>query len=128
LAFTAYPNIRGSKRDALEQTELYSDKKMKGIEGSTSIPSFIVDIPNSLESKSFASQKESTDFPSDPGPKPDRAYNNREGNNWGPDSTLGNKQQEALPRTEEEEERSQNGLGARLKPIRLKDKGLTEPS
>jgi hypothetical protein len=90
--------------------------------------SFIADIPNSLGSKSVASQMEPTDLPSGPGSKPDKAHNNREGNNWGPDSTLGNKQQEALPRTEEEEERSQNGLDARLKPIRLKDKGLTEPS
>lgn len=81
---------------------------MKGIEGSTSIPSFIliIDIPNSLEAKSFASQKESIDLPSDPGPKPDKVHNNREGNNWGPGSTVGNKPQEALPRTEEEEERS----------------------
>jgi hypothetical protein len=93
--------------------------------------SFIDDIANSLESRPSATHGESTDLASNPGPKLDKAHNNQEGNNRGPDSTLGNKQQEAPPRTEEEQEKSQKGrdsVRARLKPIRLKEKGLTGSS
>jgi len=91
--------------------------------------SFIADIANSLESRPFATHGESTDLASDPGPKLDRAHNNREGNNGGPNSTLGKKQEGVLPRPVAEEERSRNGrdgVPARLKPIRLKEKELTE--
>jgi len=93
--------------------------------------SFIGDIANSLESRPSATHGESTDLASDPEPILDKAHNNREGNNWGPDSTLGNKQQEAPSRTEEEQQKSQkgrDGIRARLKPIRLREKGSTESS
>jgi hypothetical protein len=92
--------------------------------------SFINDIANSLGSRPSATHGESTGLPSNPVPKPDKAHNNREGNNSEPDSTLGNKSKGAPTRTEEEE-RSRNGRGgdhARLKPIRLKEKELTKSS
>ena len=94
-------------------------------------PTRFDDIANSLESRPSATHGESTDLPNDPGPKLDRAHNSRAGNNEGPDSTLGNKQQEAPPRTEEEQKKLQNGrdgVYARLKLIRLKEKGLKESS
>jgi hypothetical protein len=94
-------------------------------------PSFIVDIANSLESKPFATHGESTDLPGDPGPKLDKARNNREDNNLGLHSTPGNKQREGLPRSGVGQKRTRNGrdgVRTRLKPIRLKEKGLTESS
>jgi hypothetical protein len=66
--------------------------------------SFIADIPNSLESKPFASREESTGLASGPGPKLDKDHNNSLArSNWVADNTLGNKQQEALPKRVAEE-------------------------
>jgi hypothetical protein len=93
--------------------------------------SFIAEIANSLESRPSATHEESTDLPSGPEPKLDKAHNNRAGNNEGTDSTLGNKQEGVLPRSVAEQKRFRNGrdgVYARLKLIRLKGKESTKPS
>jgi hypothetical protein len=91
--------------------------------------SFIANIPNSPESRTFASQKESTDFPSGRGSKLDMDHNNNlDHSQPAADNTLGNKQQGALPKRVGEQQKTRNGPGARLRPIRSKEKWSTESS
>jgi hypothetical protein len=91
--------------------------------------SFSADIPNSPESRSFATQKESTDVPSGRESRLDTDYNNNlDHSQPAADNTLGNKQQEALPKRVAGQQKLRNGPGARLRPIRSKEKWSTGSS
>ena len=123
--------IRYFRKDTWRTGATVQSQKRKGLKKKLQSLSFIADIPNSPESRSSPTHGESNGFPSGPGPKLDKAHNNREGNNQGADSTLGNTQKGVLPRSVPEQKRSRNGrhgAPARLKPFRLKEKGSTESS
>lgn len=103
------------------RTQGYLLQRTKGIEDPSSIPLFITDTANNLESRPFPDRRESISLPSGQAPKFCKGCNNPVHSKHAGGSTLGSKKPGDLP-IEEAQQKFRNGRDAKQRPARLTER------